>query len=51
MIESAAEKEKTLKAKVSTIGNIVHASVPVSDNEVTIRSIVYRIVYVNTFAG
>ncbi|CEJ94557.1 Putative Class II aaRS and biotin synthetase [[Torrubiella] hemipterigena] len=33
MIESAAEKEKTLKAKVSTIGNIVHASVPVSDNE------------------
>ncbi|KAK4453610.1 serine--tRNA ligase, cytoplasmic [Podospora aff. communis PSN243] len=33
LIASAAEKEKLLKVKVRTIGNIVHASVPVSNNE------------------
>lgn len=33
LLASAAEKEKLLKAKVKTIGNIVHESVPVSDNE------------------
>jgi seryl-tRNA synthetase len=34
-IESAAEKEVSLKKKIGTIGNIVHDSVPISDNEVT----------------
>jgi hypothetical protein len=34
ILESAAEKEAALKAKIKTIGNIVHDSVPVSDNEV-----------------
>lgn len=33
-IESAAEKEVTLKKKISTIGNIVHDSVPVNNDEV-----------------
>jgi seryl-tRNA synthetase len=33
LIASAVEKEKLLKVKVKTIGNIVHASVPVSNNE------------------
>jgi seryl-tRNA synthetase len=34
-LEAAAEaKEKELNAKVGTIGNIVHDSVPVSNNEV-----------------
>ncbi|KAL2197568.1 hypothetical protein P885DRAFT_68694 [Corynascus similis CBS 632.67] len=33
LLASAAEKEKALKAKVKTIGNIVHESVPVSNNE------------------
>ncbi|KAK4241238.1 hypothetical protein C8A03DRAFT_41301 [Achaetomium macrosporum] len=33
LLASAAEKEKLLKAKVRLIGNIVHESVPVSDNE------------------
>lgn len=33
---SAAEKEVTWRKKISTIGNIVHDSVPVSDNEVRI---------------
>ncbi|KAL1842501.1 hypothetical protein VTJ49DRAFT_5107 [Mycothermus thermophilus] len=33
LLALAAEKEKLLKAKVKTIGNIVHESVPVSDNE------------------
>ncbi|KAL2157186.1 hypothetical protein VTH06DRAFT_6322 [Thermothelomyces fergusii] len=33
LLALAAEKEKALKAKVKTIGNIVHESVPVSDNE------------------
>jgi len=35
LIASAAEKEKALKAKVKTIGNVVHESVPVSNNEVS----------------
>jgi len=34
LIESAAAKEVTLKKKIGTIGNIVHDSVPVHDNEV-----------------
>jgi seryl-tRNA synthetase len=34
LLASAAEKEKLLKAKLRTIGNIVHDSVPISDNEV-----------------
>jgi hypothetical protein len=33
-IDSAAEKDIALRKKISTIGNIVHDSVPVSDNEV-----------------
>jgi seryl-tRNA synthetase len=34
-LEAAADaKEKELNAKVGTIGNIVHDSVPVSNNEV-----------------
>ncbi|KAM7221752.1 serine--tRNA ligase, cytoplasmic [Rhypophila decipiens] len=33
LLDAAAEKEKVLKAKVKTIGNLVHDSVPVSDNE------------------
>ncbi|KJZ70811.1 Serine--tRNA ligase [Hirsutella minnesotensis 3608] len=33
LVDSAAEKEALLKAKIRTIGNIVHDSVPVSDNE------------------
>lgn len=37
LLASAAEKEKALKAKVKTIGNIVHESVPVSNNEVRTR--------------
>lgn len=32
--ESAAEKEDVLQKKVKTIGNYVHESVPVSNNEV-----------------
>jgi seryl-tRNA synthetase len=32
--ESAAEKEAILLKKVKTIGNYVHDSVPVSNNEV-----------------
>lgn len=32
--ESAAEKETYLRGKAKTIGNYVHPSVPVSDNEV-----------------
>lgn len=32
----AAEKEVELKRKVVSIGNLVHDSVPVSDNEVTL---------------
>jgi len=33
MVESAAEKQTILMRKVKTIGNYVHESVPVSDNE------------------
>lgn len=36
-IDSAAEKEVALRKKISTIGNIVHDSVPISDNEVCVR--------------
>jgi len=32
--ESAAEKEVTLKKKIGTIGNIVHGSVPINNDEV-----------------
>jgi hypothetical protein len=38
LVESAAEKDKSLKEKVNTIGNLVHDSVPVSDNEVSRRA-------------
>jgi seryl-tRNA synthetase len=34
LIDSAAEKELTLKKKIGTIGNIVHDSVPVNKDEV-----------------
>lgn len=34
LIESAAEKELTLKKKLGTIGNIVHDSVPINNDEV-----------------
>lgn len=34
LIDSAAEKDVALKTKVVTIGNIVHDSVPVNNNEV-----------------
>lgn len=34
LVELAAEKELILKKKINTIGNIVHDSVPISDNEV-----------------
>lgn len=34
LIDSAAEKDVALKKKISTIGNIVHDSVPVNNNEV-----------------
>ncbi|KYK58531.1 putative serine-tRNA ligase, cytosolic [Drechmeria coniospora] len=33
LVESAAQKEATLKSKIRTIGNYVHDSVPVSNNE------------------
>ena len=32
-IEAAAEKDVALKKKIATIGNIVHDTVPISDNE------------------
>jgi seryl-tRNA synthetase len=38
LIDSAAEKDVALKAKVSTIGNIVHDSVPVNNNEVRLQA-------------
>lgn len=34
LIDSAAEKDVALKKKIGTIGNIVHESVPVNNNEV-----------------
>ncbi|EXV05112.1 Serine--tRNA ligase, cytoplasmic [Metarhizium anisopliae] len=33
LVESAAEKDALLKAKIKTVGNYVHDSVPVSNNE------------------
>jgi seryl-tRNA synthetase len=33
-IDSAAEKDAVLKEKLGTIGNLVHESVPVEQNEV-----------------
>lgn len=33
VVDSAAQKDVALKAKINTIGNIVHDSVPISDNE------------------
>ncbi|KAI2473769.1 seryl-tRNA synthetase [Annulohypoxylon bovei var. microspora] len=33
LLDSAAQKDIALKAKINTIGNIVHDSVPISDNE------------------
>jgi len=35
MVDAAAEKEAALRAKIKTIGNLVHDSVPVSNNEVS----------------
>ena len=34
LIEQAAAKDVALKKKIGTIGNIVHDSVPINDNEV-----------------
>ncbi|PNY18339.1 Serine-tRNA ligase, cytoplasmic [Tolypocladium capitatum] len=33
LVESAADKDALLKSKIRTIGNFVHDSVPISDNE------------------
>lgn len=33
-VESAAQKDKTLRTKIKAVGNIVDDSVPVSNNEV-----------------
>ncbi|KAI2608336.1 seryl-tRNA synthetase [Hypoxylon fragiforme] len=33
LLDSAVQKDIALKAKINTIGNIVHDSVPISDNE------------------
>jgi seryl-tRNA synthetase len=38
LIEAAAEKDVALKKKIGTIGNIVHESVPVNDNEVLLQA-------------
>ena len=35
--ESASEKEAALQKKIKTIGNYVHDSVPISNNEVGIQ--------------
>jgi seryl-tRNA synthetase len=40
LIESAAEKDLALRKKIGTIGNIVHDSVPVHDNEVWVQATV-----------
>lgn len=37
-IELAGEKDVALKKKVATIGNIVHESVPVHNNEVRLSN-------------
>ena len=34
IVQSATEKETLLQSKIKSIGNLVHDSVPVSDNEV-----------------
>lgn len=34
LVESAAEKDALLRTKIKTVGNYVHDSVPVSNNEV-----------------
>jgi seryl-tRNA synthetase len=34
LIDLAKQKELVLKKKISTIGNLVHDSVPVNNNEV-----------------
>jgi seryl-tRNA synthetase len=38
LIDSAAEKDVALKKKINTIGNIVHDSVPVNNNEVWLEA-------------
>lgn len=38
LIDSAAEKDVALRKKISTIGNFVHDSVPISDNEVWVMT-------------
>jgi seryl-tRNA synthetase len=45
-IDSAAEKDVALRKKISTIGNIVHDSVPVSDNEVWAHILKYMLKYI-----
>jgi seryl-tRNA synthetase len=42
LIESAAEKEVILKKKIGTIGNIVHDSVPVNNDEVHASTRLYQ---------
>jgi seryl-tRNA synthetase len=39
LLESATEKDRLLQAKVKSIGNYVHDSVPISDNEVINASV------------
>jgi seryl-tRNA synthetase len=34
LVDSAVEKDRLLQAKIKTVGNYVHDSVPVNDNEV-----------------
>jgi seryl-tRNA synthetase len=43
-IELAAEKEVTLKKKIGTIGNLVHDSVPINNNEV--RTLISSLAYI-----
>lgn len=38
LIDSAAEKDVALKKKIGTIGNYVHDSVPVNNNEVRLEA-------------
>lgn len=38
LIDSAAEKDVALKKKINTIGNIVHDSVPINNNEVWLEA-------------
>lgn len=46
MLESAAEKDRLLRTKITTIGNIVHDSVPISNNEVCgNHSIFWRLIF------